>query len=432
MEWIGKLKVDDKGGTMESNGVELARLMRERHRYEEAEAELLNHLAHYPNDPEALSELALTRMSQGGREKDALVAIEGAIGIMPDNAWMVAVRSIILSDMDRKEKAMSSAHSAIALDPNCELAWIAKGRAHGAQEEWKLAEESVREALKIDPNDSQANNLLALYLRLQGKTDESARYTESLLSRDAEDPLALSNAGWTHLHSGQYKKAEELFLAALRIEPDLEYARQGIREAYKARSFFYRLFLKWAFFMQRFKGNTQYLIIIGIFLAYQFGRSQLSKIHPGLATLLIIVYALFLFWVWLASGISHFILLVDKKARLTLKPLEKLDGILVGGFFILGVLLLIFGIVTPYRSAIILAVGFLSMTISNSLICLNESRVGRILFSAMSSISFLACLTGFGLSILGAESSFYPQSLSIPVLIAFATTWIANIPRLRS
>lgn len=416
---------------MEGNQVELARLMRERHRYDEAEASLLQHLAQFPDDPEAYCELALTRMQMEGRDRDSLEAIEKAIGIVPENAWMLAVKAWILSSMSRHDKAIAATDEAIRLDPQCTLAWIARGRALGGREQWKSAEEAVRQALKIDPDDSEANNLLSLYLRLQGRTEEADYYTATMLSRNAEDDVALTNAGWTRLHEGRHREAEQLFMDALRIAPDSEYARSGIREAYKARSAFYRLYLRWVFFMQRFRGPTQFIIIIGLFFGFKFLFRQAANINPSLGIGLVFLYTLLIFWVWLASGLGHFIILLDRRARQSLNRPEKWDGILVGGFFFVGLMLLAGGLATATVPLTIFGAGLITAAVPNSLVCLNESRAGQIIFGLTGIGCMLSACLGVAVSLSGNDPTAAYAFLGMNLVAAMLTTWAGNLSFLR-
>lgn len=414
---------------MESQQLQQARILRERHRYPESEAMLLTYLASNPDDAEAHCELALTRMSMEKRDKDALESIETAIGLHPDSAWMQAVRSFVLSNLEKYDKAFKAANEAIAVDPMCELAWVAKARSLGGKEKWKDAEAAVRKALELDPDDAQANNLLSLYLRVQGKTEEATHFTDIQLSQNAEDPFALANAGWTKLHQSKYKEAEQMFLDALRLDPEQEYARQGLRETYKTRSLFYRMYLKWALFMQRFEGKSQTIIVIGLFLGYKLGSAVLDKIHPGLAIVLSLVYMIFMFWVWLASGFGHFLLLVDRKARMSLNRNEKLDGILVGGVFVTGLGFMLAGLHPALPSFTFMGIATIVAAIPLSLVALNKKLIGRVLFG-----SFGALAIFFGvwdlLSVYiggGGMTGFFVLS----ILISFISTWLAMIPGVR-
>ena len=61
----------------------------------------------------------------------------------------------------------------------------------------------------------------------------------------------------------------EHFREALRLNPNMEWARQGILEALRARNPIYRVMLRYFLWMSRFRGKVQFGIVIGGWLGYQ-------------------------------------------------------------------------------------------------------------------------------------------------------------------
>ena len=68
-----------------------------------------------------------------------------------------------------------------------------------------------------------------------GHTEASVQELRNTLSLDAEDATSHANLGWTLLHQGNLKKAEEHFREALRLDPELELARLGAIETLKSK-----------------------------------------------------------------------------------------------------------------------------------------------------------------------------------------------------
>jgi Tfp pilus assembly protein PilF len=408
--------------------------LRELHRYEEAVAMLSQHLAQFPEDAEAHAQLAITRMEMPGERRRAIEAIDAAIGLEADNAGYFGIKSLILSQRDRHRDALAAAETAIATDPALELGWIAKADALSGTGKWAEAQEAAETALKLDPDNESAQHQLAMILRMQGNLDEADRGTAQRLERDPEDPMAQTNAGWSALQRRDIKKAEEHFREALRIDPELEYARIGLREAYKARSLFYRLYLRWVFFLQRFSQGQKIVLIVGIYLGFKFGRILLAQVHPVAAAVLVVLYLFLVFGTWMASGIGHFLLLKDRTARLTLSRNEKLDGLFVGGGFLGGIVLLVLGMtgLLPLGVAF-LGGALMAGAVPASMVFENESKPGRLVFGAIMAFIYfvgVACLvqgiaTGDPLSGLGGSL------IGIGLLAAFGSTWLGMVPALR-
>ncbi|MCW1920947.1 tetratricopeptide repeat protein [Luteolibacter arcticus] len=413
-----------------------ARLLRDNRRFPEAVAALHQHLAADPDSFIAHYELAVTRFLEGESYRKALEDIDRAISLSPENPSAYAIRSAILLALDRDNEALAAADVALGIDPEFAFAWVCRGKALLAKHVLGDAEAAARKALELDPDFSDASNLLSTVLRLQKRFGEAEVEIDRHLARDPENAWTFATAGWTALNRGQRDKAENLFRESLRLDTELEHARLGLREAYKARSFFYRLFLRWVFFLQRHSEKNQWLIIIGIFIAFRFGRMLLTAIHPLAAVPLIIVYMMFVFGSWLASGLGHFLLLKDPLARLSLTRSEKLDGALVGGLFFIGLALLICGVTFLPIGVALLGGAMMAAAVPGSMVCDNPSTKGRVVFGVITTMMLICgailCWRTFGRlpgeELIGDQDVLYVAVASIGL---FITTWIGGIPSLR-
>lgn len=407
--------------------------LRELHRHEEAQAMLVQYLSTEPEDAEGHLQLALTRLEMDGQRRSGLESVNTAIGLEPDDPMNHAIKSLILGKLDKETEAIRSADEAIAKDPYFTLGWTAKASALGGLQRWKEAETCARRALEVDPDDDSAQNLLAVYLRAQGKVEEAEIEVQRRLSRDPEDPMTHANAGWAALQNGRRDEAEVHLAEALRLDPELEYARLGLREAYKSRSLFYRLYLKWVFFLQKYSEKQQILIFIGLYLGFKVGRSLLEKVNPIAAGVLVVVYLFLVFGSYLASGIGSFLLLKDPLARLSLNQEERREGIFVGGGFILGVLLIIGGLAIGHVPVALCGGGLVAAGIPASLFFGNESKIGRAVFGFAMLVVYLASAAVL------LDSFIHPEDVSdwvaslggFALLAAFGSTWLAMIPSLR-
>ena len=413
------------------------RLLREQNRYQEAEAYFRQAIGADPDRPECYAELALCLYAMDGRRKDALDAIDNAIARDPDNDRNHGLRSRILSQLKRGREAVEAVDRAIAIEPDNSFNYAAKAEAFASQNRWSDAEQAARQALTLDPDNEHASNLLATLLRLQGKQWESEIAVEKLLADNPEDAHAHYNAGWAALQARDHKKAEEHFREALRIDADFEAARDGLLESFRARSGFYRLYLRYAFWMQRFTEKSQFLLIIGFLLIYNFGRRLLASISPLLSGLFIATYLGFVFWVWLAGGIGSFFILLDKSVRHALKRSEVLEGIAIGGGLILALVIFIAGAILHHAPLMIFGGLIAASTIPASLTFTNEQPNGQKLFGAI-----WVGMLSIGLYVLVSETArganaYEDFSHSSDTLIAIAiiagvlTTWIGNVPSLR-
>ncbi|MEN8783661.1 MAG: tetratricopeptide repeat protein [Akkermansiaceae bacterium] len=403
--------------------IEKAISLRNIHRYDDALAELHLLLAQDPENAFVHFQIALTYSAMPEGDEKALEAINGALGIEPTDPDYLSTKALILVDLDRDKEALKVADEALVFDPDS-YQWYARASALSGLRKWKDAKEACDKALEIDPDYNSALNLKNVLSRVQGDLDSADRGTMEQLSRNAENPVALSNAGWTQLQRGERAKAEELFREALRIQPNNEYARSGLVEAFKSRSLFYRLYLKWVFMIQRMEGKSQWVLFIGLYLGYRLGRELLAKVHPLLGVAMVVLYFGFCFGSFLAPGIGSGLLLKDRFARLALSTREKWDGLLVSVLFIGGVLLAIIGLIAGLNFVTYLGSGMLIAAIPASLVVRNLSKQGQLVFGGIALFVVFGALhswyefatTGEVISGVGAFS----------LLAAMLSTWLTS------
>lgn len=418
-----------------SSDLQRASLLRERGRHEEAVAFLLTHLAQHPEDPWVFIELALNRSEIPGQINQALEDVRTATGLMPAEAFPLSLQSRILTDLDRDKEALSLAESALALDPEFEHAWNSKCLALIGLSRWKDAEQCARTALALDADDETASNLLAHTLRLQNRLDESEEESNRRLARNPDNAFSFASAGWAALQRGDVPGAEAKFKEALRIEPDMEYAREGLKHSYRARSAFFRLFLKWMFFVQRFSENHRTLLIISLVVGFNIMKRVASAIHPLLVVPVVVVYYTFLFGSFLSNGLANFFMLKDPVARLSLDRSEKAEGIAVGILVFGGLLGLIAGFTIPLYPLAAIGGTMLATALPASMLFTNPSTKGKAVFGL---ITLASLATG---AVMAFDISTHPgremlgglagTCLTIIIVLCAGSTWLSMAPSLR-
>lgn len=410
-------------------------LLQEQGRLEEAEACFYGVLAREPENDFVLGRLALCQWSQPGKKRQALGSVDAAIRLKAEEPFYHALRGIILGDLRRGREALESVDRALALDPGDAFALSAKAAAYCSMDRWAEGEEWSRRALAIDPGNGMASNLLAHTLRLQGKVALGEEEVERLLAADPEDSLAHVNAGWSALQKGDRHRAETHFREALRLDPDSEAARDGLIESFRARSVFYRGYLAYCFFMQRFTGGKQWMIIVGVYLGVQVFRRALESFHPVYAALLAVLWLGIVLWVWLAPGIGNFLILLDRSARLALKQGERHQGIAVGGGLIAGLAGVAGGIWWSYAPALLGGVGLVASTVPAALAFDNDSRRGRLVFGCVTALVYLLTVTVIVIEAVRFPGNSIHPATSVCGMIglaaAIACTWLGNVRSLR-
>ena len=395
-------------------------------RYADAENAFREALAQEPNDAFALHQLAACQLHQPQRKREALATIDRAIAKEPNDADHHVLRSYILSVLDRPRDGLAAAQTALSLDPHHAGAFTAEAQAHLQTEQWPRAEQSARQALALDADNSAAANQLAQALRLQNKNAENAAHLAGMLARDPEDPFTHANAGWTALQRGEHRAAETHFREALRLDPDFESARDGLLNSFRARSPIYRTYLRYCFFMQRLSSGARWAVIIGLY----FGVKLAGQIPGGDA--LVALYMLFVLWVWVAKPVGNFFLLFDSFARYALRPREKLEAAAVGGSLGPGLALLIASFAFGWPAVVTLGIGLIAASFPLSMTFTNGSRPGTWLFGTVAAVTLLgAALTALAHLVPLSDQGTARQIFTVGAIGCLAATWLGNVPALR-
>jgi tetratricopeptide (TPR) repeat protein len=399
----------------------------EQGRYSDAERFLRESLASEPNDPSVLYYLAVCELNQS-RPKDALATVERALALDPDADSFHSLRGLALVNLKRGGEARVSIEEALRLDPDSDFAFVALAALHISKNQWAEAETAARKALEINPENSVAANQLAHALRLQNRLQESEDRTAYMLSQNPEDADAHCAAGWTALQRGQVKKAEEHFLESLRLEAGHKAAREGLKEAFKARSPIYRAYLNYCFFMQRFTAGKQWLVVLGLIFAVRIAGTLLPT---PLAMLVIVLYFLFVLWVHVARAVGNFQLTFDRFARHSLNLGEKLEAYFVGGGVVLGLPLVLLGILATVPLALILGLTLIGVAFPLAYTFTNASKAGRLVFGGAAVFVGIIGIANLVTVILGHSWGSWVEALTpVAGLVVIAVTWLCAIPAL--
>jgi tetratricopeptide (TPR) repeat protein len=316
--------------------VSRAALLLEQSRYDLAEAELRLALAEDPDNGRLHSFLALCLAERGALDEAQAEADRG-VALEPDAPSAHFMRAQILRKRKRLDEAMEAVAECLRLDPEQPSPRALRASIHLERKRWTEALEEAEIGLSFDPSDADCGNMRAIALTQLGRRAEAASSLGEALERDPENDVTHANRGWGLLHEGDPRKAMEHFREALRLDPTNEWARAGIVEALKARNPIYGLMLKYFLWMGRLSGKAQWGIVLGGFFGYQILVGQARR-HPEAQPYLLpllIGYALFALFSWIASPLFNMFLRLHPMGRHALSPDQKRAGTWVGAFFFL-------------------------------------------------------------------------------------------------
>jgi Tfp pilus assembly protein PilF len=320
--------------------LERAQQLVNQQRYKDAETELRSILASDPNNTLALALFAIC-LSELDKQPEALQVIQSAISREPDNDYLLYLQALFyLKDGNNKE-AEKFIRNAIAYDPHNADYFGLLATIKINQKEWNDALEYANKGLESDPDNLQCLNMRSTALYKLDKKDEAYSTIQEALNKNPENESTHTNLGWSLLEKGDHRKALEHFREALKINPNYSYAKAGLVEGLKARYWFYRIFLKYAFWISNFKGQGQWAIIIGLYIGVRV-LGGIAKENPQLGLLLnpiIYLYTAFALSTWVITPLSNLFLRLNVYGRYALKKEE----IAASNFVLVAFLLSIIG-----------------------------------------------------------------------------------------
>ncbi|MHB8901616.1 MAG: tetratricopeptide repeat protein, partial [Thermoguttaceae bacterium] len=319
-------------------------------------------LAEEPNHPLAH---ALMAMCLSEREQFDLAAHHArqAIVAAPDTAFPHYSLAVVYVRRNQLKEAVEAIRAAIDLEPQDPDYHELLGRIHVSRHQWQEALQCAKEALACDPGHINARNLKTLALRHLGQGDAATVEMLETLAEDPDNAWTHANLAWQYLEKKDTRQAMHHFREALRIEPELEWARIGVLETLKSRNPLYRVFLRYFLWMGRLTQSGQWKVILGLWLLYVV-LNQVARSVPAVApwiTPLLIVYVLFALGTWLAAPLADLALRLHRFGRLALSRRERRASNWIGGSLLAAMVSVGGGVATGHIGFAYLAGFFLLM-----------------------------------------------------------------------
>ncbi len=310
-------------------------------RFDDAIPYLQNAISEDPNQWESKYYLAICYYSIDNIKKASQIT-DGLIQEAPNNPEVLFLKAKIALQQNRFDEAETFVNNAIAIHPFNADYYGFKAAVSLHKKKYDPALNQVNEGLKIDPKNSYCLNIRAQILTKLNRVEEANETVDNILHDNPEDAYSHTNVGWVALENGDNKKALDHFKQALQLDPNFQYARDGMSTALKSKNILYKWYLKYSFWLGKQSTKNQWFFIIGLYLAYRFSFKLLSA--NGLtyvAVPLMVLYLLFALGGWIMEPLSNAILNFDNYGKYLLQQSEKISGYVFGALALLGVLSLI-------------------------------------------------------------------------------------------
>lgn len=340
----------------------------------------------------------------------------------PNESSVFYLKSQILFQKERYKDAMKYIDQAIALHPFEADYFGTKANIHMQEKNFEAALSKANEGLQLDAKNAYCLNLRAQALTKLKRIDQANETVENILYDNPEDAYSHTNVGWVALESGDTQKALDHFKQALSLDPNFEGARHGMSKALKSKNFIYRWYLKYAFWISNKSSKSQWVFIIGIYVAYRLLVKVLDASGMFyLAIPLIIAYLLFALGGWIMEPMSNTILNFDRYGKFLLGKDEKLSGYSFGILAVLGLLSGLLFYTMNYDYALVLAITFICTLIPLPRAFLAATKKAKIFGLAYGGVMLLIGIFG----ILFTNDFLLLETIVFIMLIAF--TWIGGL-----
>ena len=302
-----------------------AHLLMQQNRYEEAGKLLKDLLQQEPNNVQVLAMLSQVKLEQG-EVKAAEELINSAISLSPDADYLYYVKARVCIKADRYDEAESMLGQAVSLNPEDPDHFALWASIKLSRKKYEDALNLANEGLERDPENILALNIRSSALIKLDRKEDAFTTIEGALAHDPNNAYTHSNYGWGLLEKGNHKKALQHFREALKHDPNLVQAQAGMAEALKANYWFYRLFLRYAFFMSNLTAKYQWGVIIGFYLLTRLLKVVAVNV-PALAPFIgpiIMLLAIVAFSTWIIKPVSNVFLRLNPYGKYLLDREEKM------------------------------------------------------------------------------------------------------------
>ena len=183
-------------------------------------------LSYNPNDYVSYSVLVSTYYSEGNREK-VKYYLEKAIKQGVNQAYFYQLLGIIYIDEKNYEKAEEALQAGISMEDlsvtDLSNAQFYMGVLYDKTERREEMEDSMKQAIKLHPDNAMALNYLGYtYLVQDRKIEEAYRMIKKAYDIEPNNGAFLDSLGWAYYKKGDYQSAQKYLERAAEKEKDEE------------------------------------------------------------------------------------------------------------------------------------------------------------------------------------------------------------------
>jgi len=325
-----------------------AKLLLDQGRAKDAEVKIKEFLQQEPDNDYALSLLARCLFHRKQFD-EGIAVIQNAIRFNPGESFYYYLLAFGHYQKDNHPQAIDNLNRAMVLNPwHAEyyglLSFVLLG-----ERKFNAALDKANEGLALEADNLTCLNARSMALNKLKKTDEAIATMQDALAQDPDSEFTHTTIGWNLLERGRHKEAATHFREALRLNPVMQNAQSGLKEALKSKIPPYKWLLQYSFWVnnQGKKLKVAMPIILYIVFRLLIGIFRQSSTTEALVWVVAGIYLLFVIGSWTMNSIANFFLLFHPDGKYALTNTEKWSAISVITAMVSGFIILALALFTP-------------------------------------------------------------------------------------
>ena len=170
-------------------------------------------------------------LGEQGRYDEAAAHFQNALQVKPDFFDGLLNMGVTRAQQGQTAEAIEYYQRAVAVQPNSAKAHAELGVALAKQNRTEAALDELSKASDLAPNDADVHTNLGLVLARAGKVQEAIDELHQAVWFKPDSAEAHNNLGLVLLASGKARESIPEFEAALRLKPELKVAAENLRRA---------------------------------------------------------------------------------------------------------------------------------------------------------------------------------------------------------
>lgn len=305
----------------------------ELNRIEQALEEFTKALSFDPLGREALTQVTICQINLR-RYDVALENINALIANNPDFDFGHYLLAHYYHVKEKYQQAEEAIVEAIKFAPHTSSYFAKYAQIKLETKNWEKALELSNIGLALDPEDSGCLNTRANALNKLNKKDELAQTVDKLLEINPNDAYSHANVGWAKLEQNDHEGARKHFIEALRIDPNYNYAKDGLMQSIKAKNPIYRVFLQYSLWFTNLQQYAMLLFFVGFIFLQKFLSAQ-ENTWAQSAYYFLLAFALSS---WVVNPIGNLFLRIDPMGKFLLSAREKISSNITGVGLVISIL----------------------------------------------------------------------------------------------